>query len=227
MRQAILALAAAAGTIASVGAGLGETPTPPAAVPREPAAWVKDIGVYERSAWKRDETLCDRLAAHPEDPEKVSPGVTQAAMDVPAAIAACQAGVAADPANPRLNYQLARAFGYAGRHADGAPSRQRAVMSGYPQSLFVVGFILVTGWGGTDTDPCTGGALIRLSADAGRKAGLIGYPHYVVNGALTGCALAMDKALLTGYLTRARPMAQGYYEGLLLDNLAARVASLP
>jgi hypothetical protein len=31
-------------------------------------------------------------------------------MDKPAAIAACQQAVAADPDNPRLNYQLGRAM---------------------------------------------------------------------------------------------------------------------
>lgn len=217
-----VSLAALAGLAACV-----STPAPASRALTPPAAYVADIKPYDRAAWSRTETLCDRLAAHPDDPEKVSPGVAQSAMDIPAAIAACDAAVKADPGSPRLNYQLARAYGYAGRHAEGAPFRRVGVMAGYPQSLFVFGFIQVTGWGGSDKDVCTGAELIRMSALAGRKAGLFGFPSYVVNATFEGCAVRQDRAEMMGFLDRAQPMAQGYYEQLLLENLRARVAATP
>jgi hypothetical protein len=198
-----------------------------AQAPAEAKPWVSAIKTYDPAAWSRAPTDCDRLAAHPDDPEKVSPGVAQPAMDIPAAIAACDAAVKTDPTHPRLNYQLARAYGYAGRHSDGAPFRQTALMAGYPQSLFVVGFVMVTGWGGAEKDPCTAAELIRKSAHAGRKAGLVGYPHYAVNGVFDGCATRPDKAEMLGFLDRARPLAAGYYEQLLLENLAARLQAMP
>lgn len=60
---------------------------------------------YERSAYSRDVTSCDTLAAHPGDPERVADGVSQALMNKPAALAACHEALEADPENPRLNYQ--------------------------------------------------------------------------------------------------------------------------
>ena len=47
------------------------------AQPSAPAAWVADIGVYSRDAWERTETECERLAAHPDYPERVGTGVPQ------------------------------------------------------------------------------------------------------------------------------------------------------
>ena len=199
--------------------------TPALADPAPPQAWVADIAAYERDAWSREPTACDTLAAHPDDPERVSECVPQQAVDVDAAIAACTAAVAADPGNPRLNYQLARAYGYAGRHAEGEAARRTAVLSGYPQSLFVIGYIMVTGWDGAEPDPCTAAELILRSARAGRKAGLIGFPHYVVNGAFAGCPVTIDRAELLGFLEAAEP--RGYYEGLLVENLRARVQAAP
>jgi hypothetical protein len=184
---------------------------------------VGKIATYQRDAYNRVETQCDRLAAHPDDPEKVSPGVSQQAMDKDAAIAACKAAVSADPRNPRLNYQLARAMGYSGRHEEAQPYRDVAVMSGYPQSLFVFGFIQVTGWSGNAKNVCQGAELIRLSAIAGRKAGLLGFPHYVVNGAFDACPVKKDPVEMRAFIERARPMTSGFYEQMLVDNLLARL----
>lgn len=188
---------------------------------------VSRIATFDRAAFSQAVTDCDRLAAHPDDPDKVSEGVAQPDVDLARAIPACQAAVAADPKNPRLNYQLARTLGYAGRHAEAAPNRLAAVQAGYPQALFVVGYIMVTGWSGNAPDACTGGELVRRSALAGRKAGLLGFPHYVVNGRFRGCAVKQDKAEMLGFIARARPMAKGFYEDLLLTDLTARVNALP
>ena len=136
-----------------------------------------EIATYDRAAWDRTVTACDRLAGHHDDPEAVTEGVSREAMDLEAAIAACLDAVAADPDNPRLNYQLARAYGYSGLHDEGQAYRDAALRAGYPQSLFVVGYIRLTGWDGRDRDPCYGGELIRRSAEAGRFAGLVGFPH--------------------------------------------------
>ena len=46
-------------------------------------------------------TECDRLAAHPEDPQKVTPGVHQNDIDYPKAIAACEQALVANPSEPR------------------------------------------------------------------------------------------------------------------------------
>ena len=70
---------------------------------------------YDYSRWSGDITECDNLAAHARDPGHIGTPVTSETMDKEAAIAACRRAVEADPENPRLNYQLARAYGYSGR----------------------------------------------------------------------------------------------------------------
>ena len=63
---------------------------------------LEEIGVFAPDSYSSDVTDCDRLAAHPSDPNAVTEGVSRAEMDKPAAIAACLAAVKSDPGNPRL-----------------------------------------------------------------------------------------------------------------------------
>jgi hypothetical protein len=169
-------------------------------------------------------TACDRLAAHPSDPDKVAPGVAQKDVDLPRAIAACQAAVAADPANGRLNYQLARSLGYAGRGKEAAPYRDAAVKADYPQALFVVGYIHLLGLNDAPKDACKAGDLIHRSALKGRHAGLVGFPHWTLQGAFKGCAVKQDKAEMQGFLDRAKPVSAGdFYQTILIEALEARL----
>ena len=173
-------------------------------------------------------TDCDRLAAHPSDPDRVAPGVAQADVDLSRAIPACAAAVKADPANGRLNYQLARALGYAGRGKEAAPYRSAAVSAGYRQALFVVGYIHLFGLNDAEKDPCKAGELIRQSALKGRHAGLVGFPHWSLQGAFKGCAVAQDREEMRGFLQQARQMSAGdFYQTLLIESLEARLAPYP
>jgi hypothetical protein len=186
---------------------------------------------WNPAAWSRAVTPCDQYAAHPSDPDKLTPGVSQPqllAAGADLAIAACRQAVAADPQNPRLNYQLARSLGYAGRGAEAQGFRDTAVAGDYPQALFVVGFVHLTGQGATK-DPCIAAPLIRRSAIAGRFAGLVGYPHYVLTGAFSTCRdIRIDKVELKGFIDRARLHVENndYYRGILIDNLDHQVARL-
>ncbi|MEM7613139.1 MAG: hypothetical protein AAF270_15755 [Pseudomonadota bacterium] len=186
-----------------------------------------DIETYQRDAFDRDVTLCDRMASHPNDPERVTDGVSRSAMDIEKAIAACIDAVKLDPDNPRLNYQLARAFGYAGRHAESDPYRQAALRAGYPQSLFVIGYIRLEGWDGRPADACYGGELIRMSAKAERFAGLVGFPHYLLMGRFDGCESfpIVDAAEIAGFLAIAKERSSDYYQGLLVESLQAQWAA--
>lgn len=53
---------------------------------------------------------CHALAGHPEDPNLIGLGVSDAQMDTDAAISACRAAVENQPDNPTLNFQLGRAL---------------------------------------------------------------------------------------------------------------------
>jgi hypothetical protein len=183
------------------------------------------IGVYERADHDRTVTECDLLASHPDDPEAVAPGLRRPDMDLPAAVEACRAAVQADPGNPRLNYQLARAYGYSGMHEAGQPYRDAALAAGYPQSLFVVGYIRLIDWDGRGADPCYGGELIRRSAEAGRFAGLVGFPHYALSGMFEGCDAypVIDEAEMLGFLDEADAATSDFYRSALITQLRARM----
>lgn len=200
-----------------------------AALQSAPIVPLEEIGVYAREAWDRTPTACDAEAAHPDDPEHVGAGVARADMDLEAAIAACLDAVQADPDNPRLNYQLARAYGYSGLHAEGQSYRDAALKAGYPQSLFVVGYIRLSGWDGREADPCYGGELIRRSAEAGRFAGLVGFPHYALTGQFDACEADLprvDAQEMLGFLENAGEQASGFYQQALVEQLVARVEAM-
>lgn len=76
-------------------------------------------------------TSCDIEAGHPSDPDRVHPGIDYALMRPGPAIAACRADLAADPDNPRLMTNLARALAKAGESAEAIALNQRGVEMGY------------------------------------------------------------------------------------------------
>ena len=185
-------------------------------------AWAVDfdrIAVFDPTAHSQEITDCDREASHPSDLHRVIEGRTRDQMDMAAAMEACHRALESDPDNPRLNYQLARAYGYSGRHAEGDSYRMKALMAGYPQSLFVMGYIMVTGWDGAEPDPCTGGELIRRSAHAGRYAGLVAFPHYYLMGRFDHCDEFphIDHAEMLGLLDQAA--TDDFYRSILIDQL--------
>ena len=65
-----------------------------------PIAYAVEFEDYDFSRFSQEVTECDRLASHGRDPGHVAPAVSSSGMDKPAAIAACQQAVAADPDNP-------------------------------------------------------------------------------------------------------------------------------
>jgi hypothetical protein len=187
-------------------AGAGERPAPS----------------YDGSRFSQEPTACDLLAAHPDDPQRVAPGRERAdiARDYPGAIAACESAVARDPENPRLRYQLARVLGYSGQGKLAMPHREKAIAGGYPQALFVNGFLYLTGQNENPKDPCRAGELMRESAIEGRLAGLLGFPRYALLGTFAGCAVRQDRAEMLGFLDAARQQVAGdFYRTMLVDLL--------
>ena len=179
---------------------------------------------YDVSGYSQVPTDCDRLASHPLDPFKVADGVSQASVDLAAAIAACEAAVKADPDNPRLNYQLARVYGYSGQGENAYPYRAAAVAADYPQSLFVVGFLHMYGLNEQPLDVCRGGELIHRAALYGRSAALVGYPRYALQGLYDDCDLPMRGEEMRAFLAHERGNFGGdYYRGMLVDMLEEQV----
>ena len=175
---------------------------------------------FDPAKYSQVVTECDRLASHGEDPNRVAPGHERPEIDLPRAIEACRAAVAADPKNPRLNYLLGRVLGYSGRGAEGIANRKAAVEADYPQALFVIGYITVFGMNQQPKDVCQGAELIRRSAFQNRLAGQLGFPRYVLSGMFDACPVRKDTQEMLGFVAAARKQIKGdYYQQLLVDSL--------
>jgi len=175
---------------------------------------------FDPSKYSQVPTACDVLASHPDDPNRVAPGRERAeiAKDFPGAIAACRSAVERDPGNPRLQYQLARVLGYSGQGALAMPHRAKAVEGRYPQALFVVGFLYLTGQNENPKDPCRAGELMRESAIEGRIAGQIGFPRYAMQGLFDGCGVKVERTEMLGFLdAAAKQVAGDYYRTMLVE----------
>ena len=90
---------------------------------------------------------CDRLAAHPDDPQRKAPGLYPWRMDNKAALAACKSAVGQYPDEPRFNLQYGRAL-YATRNYAECFKRYRAAATrGHPLAMVFVGNLYIGGVG--------------------------------------------------------------------------------
>lgn len=179
---------------------------------------------YDFSRWSQAITLCDRLTSHGRDPGHVSSPITSATMDKPAAIKACQIAVKADPENPRLNYQLGRAYGYSNRGEEAMPYRLKALEKNYPQSTFVIGFLHLIGRT-IEQDTCRAMTLWQQSAKNRRLAALVALPRAYMRGTFDSCDIKISNADLAAYLNEAKALSGDFYVGLLVDDLLTEVAA--
>ena len=177
---------------------------------------------YDFSRFNQQVTECDQLASHGRDPGHVAPPVTSATMDKEAAIKACHDAVAADPDNPRLNYQLGRAYGYSGRGEEAMPYRQKAVAAEYPQSLFVIGHLYRIGQT-IELDHCRTVMLWRKAATYQRLAALIALPRHYMRGEFADCGVEIPEVELQAYLEMAMEISSDFYVDMLAEDLLAEL----
>lgn len=88
------------------------------------------LGPTAEPAQAQSVMQCDELAAHPSDPEGLVNGVYDGEIDIQAAIPACTQALADDPNNPRLQFQLGRAYWEADRDAEAVDMFRRAAVGG-------------------------------------------------------------------------------------------------
>ena len=84
---------------------------------------------------------CDRLAAHPEDPQRVHAGMPISALDEERALAACEAALAAAPEAARFRFQYGRALDKMGSFQDALGQYRVAAKEGYPAAQYAMGLI--------------------------------------------------------------------------------------
>ena len=171
-------------------------------------------------------TACDREVGHPSDPERVGPGVSSSQVDTDRAMAACRADLLADPDNPRLQYQLARAIVYhADRHGtsyeEGMVYLVQSADAGHVQAMFVYGLML-----SREARACEAAPWTRRAAEGGLKAARLAYVDSAVGGQWADCDVTFNKDVMSDFLDAAADQVSGYYEKMLLGALRREVAAL-
>ncbi len=175
-----------------------------------------DVGVWD-GAKGAPVHECDRLAAYQSDRDAVAPPVEKARLDMPRAIAACRAAVAAAPMEPRFAYQLARLLSYENNETEAVFYRRKAVAGGYPVALFVAGFNRA--FGRTEAeDRCAGAALMQRAAQVGDFSAAVTFADEKEKGGFAACPVAGD-AEIAGWLITVRSKARGHFEERLVDVL--------
>jgi TPR repeat protein len=185
------------------------------------------IAAYDKSKFSQSPTECDKRAAFDIDRDRVTPGVKREDIDLAATIAVCKADLQKDPLNPRLNYQIARIYGYLSNNTEGDRHRRIAVEAGYPMAIFSIAYLRTFG-PAAGRDLCQGGLLMRQAARAGAFSAEVGYTAYTLSGTFESCAaVPKDKAELIQFMRAAKQKAIGHIEDLLVESLTREVNRLP
>jgi TPR repeat protein len=163
---------------------------------------------------------CDRLAAHPSDPDKTAEGVDSEKVEIDAAIRACREALQASPNEARFSYQLGRVLFYKGERAEGFRHLENAAKLRHRQAQFVAGYIHTEGYKDfTPVDHCKALPLWRDAADRGHYASEISLSRNHLRGVYAACGVKLEPAVIAGYLESAKKKTKSYYETLLVDYL--------
>ena len=139
-------------------------------------------------------TECDRLAGHKLDPDSVVAGISRSGMDMQAAEKACREAVAAYPAHARSNYQLGRVLYYSGRGKESLPYLEVAADAGYPQAIFVLGFVKTLDGDGIPVDYCGAADLWLKSAALDHPWTGVYLPWEYLQGNFADCDIELSNA---------------------------------
>jgi len=171
-------------------------------------------------------TECDRLTANPEDPDRVAPGIERKDIDLPRAITVCEAQLATDPEDARTRYQLARVLFYSGQTERAAKEMQAAADAGNRQAQFVFGALVSNQRPHAPQDICVAERYWLLSARNGRQAARVSYVRHFLNRRFDACTRGADLAEMEKFLVEAASAASNYYEGMLIEDLSARLGAV-
>ena len=165
-------------------------------------------------------TACDRLAANPPDPDRVTTGVERIDVDLPAAIAACERARVSYPEEARFSYQLGRVYFYDGQTGKALESFNRAIDLNYRQAKFLLGLIMTRGYGGVPDDVCRVERLWRGAAEQNHANAQVSYVDFALKGRFDDCGQQSSEDEMARFLDGAAPQVD-YMGGLLIANLKA------
>ncbi len=92
-------------------------------------------------------TRCDELAADPDDPMRVAPGVRWEVMNQHAAVRTCSIDLVRSPGNRRLLFQLGRALDASGQYDWAEYYYKQAMEQGYSAAVANLAYMHMTGRG--------------------------------------------------------------------------------
>lgn len=170
---------------------------------------------------------CDRLAAHPEDPQRVTPGLPQEQIDFPTALAACEAAVKTEPDNPRVRYQLARLLFYSGQNERAVAEMKRSADAGHIQSQYIYGTFIVRARPFAPRDPCIAERYWRRAADGGRQAARVQYVRHALKSYFDGCSATATDSELQSLVDAAGKDAKSLYEQVLVEDFREALVKRP
>jgi tetratricopeptide (TPR) repeat protein len=151
-------------------------------------------------------TECDRLAAHPSDTQKLSPGVEQSNVDIQAAKKACHEALEKAPGDGRILYQLGRAYFYNDEKDKGIGYFKQSSAAGYAQGQFVLGLVYFQG-NGIEPDVCAAGELWLAAAHQRHLYSKIFLVSNWMDRMFKGCNLQLTEQELDGLVFQAVELA--------------------
>jgi tetratricopeptide (TPR) repeat protein len=167
-----------------------------------------------------DVTECDRLAANPPDPDRIAPGVPREAVDLPRAITACRAAVAAAPNAGRLIYQLGRCLFYAGQRQEAFACFEQAAAAGYRQAHFILGLVMTRRFEELPHDIDRIEFHWRAAARLNHASAQVSYVRDAVKGRYDHIPERSSREEMLRFLAHARDKVD-YLGGLLVEDLMA------
>jgi len=172
-------------------------------------------------------TECDRLAAHPEDPQKVTPGVHQNDIDYPKAIAACEQALQANPRDPRARYQLARVLFYTNQNERAVAEMKLAADAGHIQAQYIFATFIARNRPFAPTDICLAEQYWRQAATAGRQAARVQYVRFTLQKRFDGCATVASDAELRSFVDGIAKDSKSVYENLFVEDFNEGLKARP
>jgi len=138
---------------------------------------------------------------------------------MPRAERACRAAVAEDPRHARSHYHLGRVLFYQGKTEEGVAEVKIAADAGYPQAIFVLGFVSSKDVRKTDGDDCRAGELWLRGAALEHPWSGVHLVDKAVAGRFADCSFRLSATDLERYMRLAE-------DNITIAASAGRVESL-
>ncbi|SFN51932.1 Sel1 repeat-containing protein [Cohaesibacter marisflavi] len=153
-------------------APLAKEPEAPSVEPESAEPKATDPVAKQTPVAPAPEMACDRMAAHPFDPDAVAKGVFYADLDADKVIAACQDAIAAYPQEARFYTQLTRGLHKAGKPALAHAATQKGADLGSGQSMAYLGVMYKNGEQVAE-DQAQALQWFEKAAEAGNPGGMV------------------------------------------------------